>query len=121
MSKKVYCIAQFLPKPGKEVELFEILQALEPNTQREDGCIQYTVTRHIASPFAEGDSYPLAFNEIWQDSAAFEAHCQRQQIQQFFETQCTAADGLVDKWNVCIYSDEPQNYDAPLIQSDQRS
>ena len=38
MSKKVYCIAQFLPKPGQEQALFQVLQALEPNTLREDGC-----------------------------------------------------------------------------------
>lgn len=47
MSKKVYCIAQFLPKPGQEQALFQVLQALEPNTLREDGCQQYIVTRHI--------------------------------------------------------------------------
>lgn len=50
MSKKVYCIAQFQPKAGKEKELFEILQSLEPNTLREDGCLQYIVTRHVNSP-----------------------------------------------------------------------
>lgn len=115
MSKKVYCIAQFQPKAGQEAALFEVLQALEPNTLREDGCIQYRVTRLLASPFAEGQSYPLVFNEIWQDTAAFEAHCQRREIQQFFESQCVAEQGLVEKWNVCIYSDEPQHYDAPQI------
>lgn len=115
MSKKVYCLAQFLPKPGKEAELFAVLQALEPNSQREDGCLQYLITRQIANPFAEGESYPLVFNEIWADRAAFEAHCQREEIQQFFATQCVAETGLVEKWNVCVYSDEPQGYDAPQL------
>lgn len=32
MSKKVYCIAQFQPKPGKAAELFRVLQGLEPNS-----------------------------------------------------------------------------------------
>ena len=51
MSKKVYCVAQFQPKEGKLNEvLFEVLKSLEPNTLREDGCIQYTVTRHIQEP-----------------------------------------------------------------------
>jgi len=113
MSKKVYCIAQFLPKEGKLNELFEVLKALEPNSMREDGCIQYTVTRHIPSPFAEGESFPIAFNEIWVDNEAFEAHCQRAEIQEFFQQQCVAEDGLVEKFNVCVYSDEPNNYDAP--------
>ncbi|MDA0146833.1 putative quinol monooxygenase [Vibrio sp. LaRot3] len=115
MSKKVYCIAQFQPKPGKLDELFEVLKALEPNTLREDGCLQYTVTRHITTPFAEGDSYPIAFNEIWVDNESFEAHCQRAEIQQFFQEQCVAETGLVDKSNVCVYTDEPNNYDAPKL------
>lgn len=115
MSKKVYCIAQFLPKPGKEQELFKVLQSLEPNTLREDGCLQYTVTRHITSPFAEGKSFPIAFNEIWQDMASFEAHCQREEISEFFQTYCQAEDGFAEDWNVCIYTDEPENYDAPKL------
>lgn len=116
MSKKVYCLAQFQPKPGKVNELFEVLKALEPNTYREDGCIQYTVTRHIENPFAEGNSFPIAFNEIWQDKAAFEAHCQRAEIVSFFEAECVAEDGLVEEFNVCVYSDEPENYDSPQIE-----
>lgn len=115
MSKKVYCVAQFLPKDGKEAELFQVLQSLEPNTLREDGCLQYVVTRHINSPFAEGKSFPIVFNEIWADQASFEAHCQRAEIKQFFEKYCLANDGLAAEWNVCIYSDEPVNYDAPKL------
>ena len=115
MSKKVYCIAQFLPKPGKEQALFQVLQGLEPNTLREDGCLQYRVTRHIASPFAEGESFPIVFNEIWRDMASFEAHCQRAGIKAFFERYCLADDGLAAKWNVCVYSDEPAGYDAPAL------
>ena len=77
MSKKVYCLAQFQPRPGKEQALFQVLQALEPNTLREDGCLQYVVTRHIPSPFADGTSFErllaagqdphrlLATNDAW--------------------------------------------------------
>ena len=117
MSKKVYCLAQFLPKPGKEDELFRVVQALEPNTLREDGCLEYRLTRKIVTPFAEGESFPLVFNEIWQDMRTFEAHCQRAEIQQFFETQCVSDQGLVEKWNVCAYTDEPQDYDAPQLEA----
>ena len=115
MSSKVYCLAQFQPKPGKEAELFRVLQSLEPNTLREDGCLQYRVTRQIASPFAEGKSFPIVFNEIWADMTAFEAHCQRQEIVDFFQNFCLAEDGLAADWNVCVYSDEPEIYDAPVI------
>lgn len=115
MSKKVYCIAQFQPKAGREQELFSALQALEPNTLREDGCVQYIVTRQIPSSFAPGESFPIAFNEIWADMAAFEAHCQREEIQGFFAQHCEAKTGAAEKWNVCIYSDEPSNYDTPKL------
>ncbi len=115
MSKKVYCIAQFLPKPGQEAALFQVLQQLEPNTLREDGCLQYRVTRQITSDFAPGNSFPIVFNEIWADMAHFEAHCQRQEIQDFFTKYCLADDGLVADWNVCVYSDEPDDYDAPFL------
>ncbi|MBN2865387.1 MAG: antibiotic biosynthesis monooxygenase [Thiotrichales bacterium] len=115
MSSKVYCLAQFKPKPGQAAELFKVLQSLEPNTLREDGCIQYKVTRHIQSPFAEGSSFPIVFNETWANMAAFEAHCQRQEIVDFFNVYCLAKDGLADDWNVCVYSDEPETYDAPNL------
>jgi len=112
MSQKVYCIAQFEPKAGKAAELFKVLQGLEPNTLREDGCIQYRVTRQIESPFAEGESFPIVFNEIWANMQAFEAHCQRDEITNFFQTYCVAEDGLAENWNVCVYSDEPERYDG---------
>ncbi|MEA3404378.1 MAG: antibiotic biosynthesis monooxygenase [Pseudomonadota bacterium] len=115
MSSKVYCLAQFQPKLGKHAELFQVLQSLEPNTLREDGCLQYTVTHHIKSPFAEGTSFSIVFNEIWANMTAFEAHCQRQEIVDFFNTYCVAEDGLAADWNVCVYSDEPENYDAPKL------
>jgi len=115
MSKKIYCVAQFKPKPGKEKELFEVLQRLEPNSLREDGCIRYVLTRQTKSPFAEGQSYPIAFNEEWVDLASYEAHCQRAEIKDFFARYCTAEDGLAEAWNVCIYTDEPEDYDAPQL------
>jgi len=115
MSQKVYCIAMFKAKPGQENALFEILQSLEPNTLREDGCLQYVVTRHVQSDFATGNSFPIVFNEIWKDKKSFEAHCQRKEITDFFELQCVADTGLVAEHNVCIYSDQPNNYDAPIL------
>jgi quinol monooxygenase YgiN len=109
MTKRVYCIAQFLPKPGKLDELFGVLQSLEPNTLREDGCLQYIVTRHVENPNADGETYPLVFNEIWADMEAFDRHCQNAQIQNFFQKECIEEDGLVEKWNVCVYSDVLSN------------
>ncbi|KAA0875032.1 putative quinol monooxygenase [Nitrincola tapanii] len=111
MSSKVYCSAQFLPKAGHSRELFKVLQSLEPNTLREDGCLHYVVTRQIHSPFAEGSSFPIVFHETWRDMASFEAHCQRREIVDFFERYCLAEDGWVEDWNVCVYTDEPEDLD----------
>ncbi len=106
MSKKIYCIAAFKAKEGKQQQLIEVLKALEPDTHREDGCIQYTVTRHIENAYAPGESFPIVFNEIWASVEAFEAHCQKDYITGFFEKHCIDAEGLVDKYNVTVYSDE---------------
>ncbi|MDV6317829.1 putative quinol monooxygenase [Chromohalobacter sp. HP20-39] len=115
MSSKVYCTAQFKPKPGKEESVFQALQALEPNAHREDACIQYTVTRKIDNPFADGTSYPIVFHEIWADRASFEAHCQRREVQAFFANYVEAEDGDVEDANVCVYTDEPADFDAPKL------
>ncbi|MCL9781592.1 antibiotic biosynthesis monooxygenase [Vibrio sp. S4M6] len=108
MSKKIYCTASFKPKAGKDKELFKVLQSLEPNSLREEGCIQYVVTRKVASPFAEGVSFPIVFHEVWADKESFETHCQRREISDFFEIHCLGEAGLVEDYNVCVYSDEPE-------------
>lgn len=116
MSARLYCIARFRAKPGKEIALFEVLKSLEPNTLREDGCERYVVTRHVPNPFASGATdYPIVFNEIWANKTAFEAHCARREIVAFFERECVASDGLVDAYNVTVYTDEPEGYDAPVL------
>ncbi len=115
MSQKIYCTASFKPKPGKEEAVFKALQALEPNAHREDACLLYTVTRHISNSFAEGQSYPIVFHEIWANRTAFEAHCQRNEIREFFATHLEADDGDIEDANVCVYTDEPVNFDAPNL------
>lgn len=115
MSNKIYCIANFKPKLGKEEAVFKALQALEPNSHREDGCLQYTVTRHIDHPNARGASYAIVFHEIWASREAFEAHCNRQEIKQFFAEHVEDKDGDIDHANVCVYTDEPYRYDAPAL------
>lgn len=113
MSSKIYCLASFRPKKGKEEELFRRLQALEPDTLRENGCERYVVTRHLPNPFAEGESYPIVFNEVWKTLNDFEAHCARKAIVEFFQSECIDDDGIVEAYNVCVYTDEPIDYDRP--------
>ncbi|USD40113.1 antibiotic biosynthesis monooxygenase [Vibrio sp. SCSIO 43135] len=116
MTSRVYVLAQFKPKSGKEAELFEVLKALEPDSYREEGCIQYTLTRQIDHPSATRTEYPIVFNEIWQDAESWSAHGRRKQIQHFFETQVQAETGLVEDAIVTAYTDEGHDYDAPIFE-----
>ena len=116
MTSRVYVIAQFKPKDGKEAELFEVLKALEPDSLREQGCIQYVLTRQIDHASATRNEYPIVFNEVWVDAASWSAHGRRKQIQHFFETQVQAEDGLVEDVVVTAYSDEGHNFDAPVFE-----
>ncbi|MGD8112570.1 putative quinol monooxygenase [Vibrio sp. NTOU-M3] len=115
MSRKVYVLAQFKAKPNKEEQLFEILKALEPDSVREDGCIQYVLTRQIDHPSATRTDYSIVFNEIWSDADSWAAHGRRKQIQHFFETQVQAESGLVADAIVTAYSDEGYHYDTPIF------
>ncbi|MCR9910577.1 antibiotic biosynthesis monooxygenase [Vibrio campbellii] len=116
MTNRVYVLAQFKPKEGKEAELFEVLKALEPDSYREEGCIQYMLTRQIDHPSATRNGYPIVFNEIWEDVESWSAHGRRKQIQQFFEKQVKADSGLVEDAIVTAYSDEGYDYDAPIYE-----
>lgn len=116
MTSRVYVLAQFKPKAGKESELFEVLKALEPDAYREQGCIQYMLTRQINHPSATNNEYPIVFNEIWEDADSWSAHGRRKQIQHFFETQVKAETGLVEDAIVTAYSDEGYDYDAPIYE-----
>lgn len=116
MTDRVYVLAQFKPKEGKEAELFEVLKALEPDSYREEGCIQYMLTRQIDHPSATNNEYTIVFNEIWEDAECWSAHGRRKQIQHFFETQVQAETGLVADAIVTAYSDEGENFDAPIYE-----
>lgn len=114
MSKKVFVLAQFKAKAGQEQALFNTLKALEPDSYREQGCIQYTVTRQIAHPSATQTDYTIVFNEIWATPEDWAAHGRRQQIQQFFEQEVVNPNGLVADAIVTAYSDEGVDFDAPI-------
>ncbi len=116
MTSRVYVLAQFKPKEGKELELFEVLKALEPDSYREEGCIQYMLTRQIDHPSATRNDYPIVFNEIWENAQAWAAHGRRKQIQSFFETQVKAETGLVADAIVTAYTDEGHDYDTPIFE-----
>ncbi len=113
MSQRVYVLAQFKAKDGKEQELFNTLKALEPDSYREEGCIQYTVTRQIDHECATRNNYSIVFNEIWANANSWAAHGRRRQIHDFFENEVVDPNGLVEDAIVTAYSDEGIDFDAP--------
>jgi quinol monooxygenase YgiN len=116
MSNRVYVLAQFKPKEGKEAELFEVMKALEPDSYREEGCIQYMLTRQISHPSASNTEFTIVFNEIWENAEAWSAHGRRSQIKHFFESQVLAESGLVEDVTVTAYTDEGHNFDKPIFE-----
>lgn len=103
---KVYVIAQFKAKLGKEQQLFDVLKALEPGSRAEEGCLQYILTRQIDHPSATRSDYTILFNEVWADAASWTAHGERQEIKDFFEQHVVDANGLVADAQVTAYTDE---------------
>ena len=81
---------------------------------RENGCIQYTVTRQVDHPFTTRTEYPIVFNEIWESAEALSAHCRRESIQHFFEAQVVSETGLVEHAIITAYTDEGHRFDAPI-------
>lgn len=108
MSKKLYCIAEFAPKAGREQELFELLMSLEPLTLREDGCVRYRVTRQVKHQQAPTLSkFSIVFNEEWASVEAFEEHCKQPYIAGFFKKYVeTPETALTDDCNVRVFSDQ---------------
>lgn len=103
---KVYCTAFFKAKEGREDELFNALQALEEETHKEKGCIQYRVMKCIENPFSEGEfgkEYNILFNEIWKTEEDFNNHNQSKHIGDFFQKECLDETGSAESWNVNLF------------------
>lgn len=49
---------------------------------------------------------PIVFNEVWASVEAFERHCQKSYIVEFFENECLDENGIVEEYNVSVYHDE---------------
>lgn len=101
--KVLYCIAEFTPKEGREEELFIKLMALEEETHKEKGCIQYTVMKKFDHKYANGEHGGILFNEIWASEEDFENHCENKHIVDFFQNECIDENGSALKWNVNVF------------------
>ena len=99
----IYCIAEFKPKEGREEELFNKLKALEEPTHKEEGCVFYKVMKKFKNCNAEGDHYPILFNEQWRSEKDFDEHCAKPYIVKFFQEECLDKNGSVKEYEVSVY------------------
>ncbi|MCL1143728.1 putative quinol monooxygenase [Shewanella gaetbuli] len=77
-STQLVCVAQFVAKPGKRDALVAALAALIPDTRREHGCIRYELNVSLE------DENKVAFVEKFVSKAAFDEHCSKAAIQDYF-------------------------------------
>ena len=75
---RLVCVAQFVAKPGKRDALVAALASLIADTRREVGCIRYELN------ISMDDENKVAFVEKFVDRAAFDKHCEKQAIQDYF-------------------------------------
>ena len=101
--KVLYCTAEFTPKEGREEELFNKLKALEEETHKEKGCIQYIVMKKFDHKYGAGTHGGILFNEIWASEEDFENHCENKHIVDFFQNECIDENGSASSWNVNVF------------------
>ena len=99
----IYCIAEFKAKPGRVDELYNNLKALESDTHKEKGCVQYLVMKRVPNKFATGKSGGIIFNEIWMSEEDFNLHNESKHVQDFFQKNCVDENGACAEFNVVTY------------------
>lgn len=67
-------VARFTAQDGKDEEVAELLREMEPHSNVEPGCAQYTVQRHIEDPRV------FLLYEQYHDEEAFTAHTETEEF-----------------------------------------
>jgi quinol monooxygenase YgiN len=93
---ELVCVAEFLALDGKTEELVSALHSLIEPTHKEPGCLRYELNRR------SDDSRWITFIEKWKDRGAFDQHCARPHIKQFFDE---VRPHLVEQFEVKLYGE----------------
>jgi quinol monooxygenase YgiN len=100
---KLYCIAEFKAKLGREDDLFNSLQLLEKETSNEEGCEFYKVMKKVDNECATGEHMGMIVNEVWTSHETFIKHNNSKHITDFFQKECLDKNGSAEKWNVNVF------------------
>lgn len=111
MSERIFVVSEWLPKEGREQELWSFFKDLMAMTlEKEKGCIRANATRQIAHPSATGKSkFTITLLQEYTDSQAFDIHCASDYVvnafKKFIENEETA---IIAEWRCRIFSDKDE-------------
>lgn len=92
--EQVVCVAEFHAFEGKANELISALHLLMKPTHKEPGCIRYELNQRADDPRW------ITFIEKWTDQKAFDEHCAKPYITDYFDNQRPK---LVENFEVKLY------------------
>jgi quinol monooxygenase YgiN len=108
MSEHVFVVSEWLPREGKDQELWQLAKKLMALTLKEKGCVRAHATRQISHPGAPGNSkYTIICLQEYRSLTAFEAHCASDYVTDFFQTFVLNKDhSIVEDWTCRLFSEE---------------
>lgn len=87
MSEHVFVVSEWLPKEGREQELWNFFKSLMALThENEAGCVSARATKQVPHPGAPGKSkYSIVLLQEYINKSAFDQHCAADYVQAAFK------------------------------------
>lgn len=107
MSDHVFVVSEWLPKEGKDQELWDHAKRIMALTLKEKGCLRAHATRQIAHPGAPGTSkYVIILLQEYRNLQAFDIHCMSEYVTDFFQTYVQNEDSaIVEEWTCRLFNE----------------
>lgn len=107
MSAHVFVVSEWLPKEGKDQELWQHTKRIMALTLKEKGCLRAHATRQIVHPGSPGKSkYTIVLLQEYKNLQAFDIHCASDYVTDFFETYVQNEDtAIVGEWTCRLFNE----------------
>lgn len=106
MSRSVFIVSEWLPRAGKETQLWEAFKKLMTETRQEAGCIRAHATRQIQHPSSPGKSqYTMVMLQEYRDLSAFDYHVKQSYVTDFFKHYIDPKDAIVADWRCRLFEE----------------
>ena len=109
MSGHVFVVSEWLPKEGKDQEVWELFKKLMTLfKEKEKGCIRAHATRQIQHPGSPGVSkYKIVVLQEYVDIKAFDIHCNADYVTSFFKKYIENKDtAIIEDWQCRLFSED---------------